>query len=67
MNKRLHFMMLLCFGLGNLIFVLSSIVRHSLTDFMLGFCEGLYIVFMCTWFIDMCWCFVKKKNPFSIK
>ncbi|MTI68009.1 MAG: hypothetical protein FH753_15610 [Firmicutes bacterium] len=67
MKKRVQFMMLLCFVLGNLSFVLSSILRHSLTDFMLGFFEGLHIVFMCTWFIYMCWCFVKKKNPFSIK
>lgn len=66
MNKRLQYMMLLISGLGYLIFALSRIFRHSLTDFTLGFYEGLSSVFIVTWGIYMCYCFAKKKSPYKI-
>jgi hypothetical protein len=67
MKKRFQNIMLSILGLGQLIFVLSSIFRNSLTDFALGFCEGISIVGMTTGFIYFCWCFAKKKNPYRIE
>lgn len=67
MRRRLQYMMLLSFGLGSLIFSLSSIFRYSLTDFALGFWEGISSVFMVTWIIYFSWCLAKKKNPFKIR
>jgi len=66
MNKKIHYMMLPISVLGFLIFCLSSIFRHSLTDFIFGFCEGISVVFMVTWCIYMCFCFAKKQNPYKI-
>lgn len=66
MNKRLQYIMLLSIGLGCLILFLSSIFRHSLTDFIWGFCEGVSFSLIVGGFIYLFWCFVKKKNPFKI-
>ena len=66
MNKRLQYMTLIISGLGYLIFSLSSIFRHSLTEFTLGFFEGVSLVFIATWAIYMCYCIVKKKSPYKI-
>ncbi len=66
MNKRFRFIMLLISLLGYLIFTLSQIFRHSLTDFIFGFCEGISFVFIVIWGIYMCYCFARKKSPFMI-
>lgn len=57
---------LVAYLIGLFVFSLSSIFRHQLTDFELGFCEGVSIVCILTGFIYFCWCFAKKKNPFVI-
>lgn len=51
---------------GLLVFTVSSIFKARLTDFELGFCEGISIVCILTGFVYFCWCFAKKKNPFVI-
>lgn len=66
MNKRLQYIMFACFWLGLLILSLSSIFRHSLTDFTLGFCEGVSFSLIVIGFIYLFWCFIKKKNPYKI-
>jgi hypothetical protein len=58
--------MLLSLALGLLIFSLSSIFRNQLTDFSLGFCEGISIVFILIGFTYKCWCIAKRKNPYKI-
>lgn len=66
MNKRVQYMMLIISALGYLVFSLSSIFRHSFTDFTLGIFEGISLVFIVTWAIYMCYCFSKKKSPYKI-
>ena len=67
MSRKVQYMMLLSLALGLVIFTLSSIFRNYLTDFQLGFCEGVSIVFLVVGFIYMGWCFINKKNPYKIK
>jgi hypothetical protein len=67
MNKKFKFMTLLLYLLGFMIFSLSNIFRTRLTDFELGFCEGISIVFIVAGFIYMCWCIFKKKNPYKVE
>jgi len=66
MNKKIQFMMLLISALGFLILSLSSIFRYSLTDFALGFCEGISVVFIAAWGVYMVFCFVRKHDPYKI-
>jgi len=65
-KKIFSYVILVCYSIGLLTFSLSSIFRDSLSDFAKGFCEGLSIVFILAGFIYMCWCVVKKKNPYKI-
>jgi hypothetical protein len=67
MNKNFKGVTLLLYLLGFLIFSLSIIFRARLTDFELGFCEGISIVFIVAGFIYMCWCIFKGKNPYKIE
>jgi hypothetical protein len=67
MNKKFQFMMLIFHALGFLILSLSSIFRDHLTDFELGFCEGISIVFIVIGSIYICWCAFKGKNPYKIE
>ena len=53
--------------LGQLVYVLSSIFRKSLTDFQLGFCEGFSLVAMVTGLVYVCWSFAHKRNPFKFE
>jgi hypothetical protein len=64
MNKRFQFVMLLFSALGYLILSLSHILKSSLSDFTFGFCEGISFVFIIVWGIYMCYCLMKKKNPY---
>lgn len=67
MNKIFQYVMLTCMALGYLIYSMSRIFRDYLTDFWLGFCEGLSMVFIISGFIYVCWCLAKKKNPYKIE
>ena len=67
MNKRFQYVMLFISALGYILLSLSMIFRKSLTDFILGLLEGSAIVFIVAWFIYMCWCITKKKNPYKIE
>ncbi len=48
-------------AIGAGIFSLSSIFRNELSDFVLGFCEGVSIVLMLGSAISLVRYFVKKK------
>ena len=67
MNKNLRFAIILSYWLGLLIYTLSSIFRDYLTDFTLGFCEGISVSLMVIGVIYFGWCLAKKKNPFKIE
>jgi len=54
------------YSIGLLTFSLSSIFRNSLSDFAKGFCEGFSLDTILAGSIYMCWCFIKKKNPYKI-
>ena len=66
MKKRLKLFMLICYALGLLTLLVSIIFRHQLSDFAVGFCEGVSIVFIIVGIFYMGWCIGKKKNPFKI-
>lgn len=61
MNKNLQLIMLTTFGLGLLIFTLSNLFKGYLPEFILGFCEGMSIVFIISGCLYLCCCFVKKR------
>lgn len=66
MKKGFQYFMLIIALIGYLIFCLSKIFRNDLSGFTLGLCDGLYFVFIVSWGIYMCWCAVKRKNPYRI-
>lgn len=67
MRKKIFaYEILACYAVGLLTFSLSSIFRDKLSDFTRGFCEGISLVFILVGFIFMCWCAIKKKNPYKI-
>lgn len=66
MEKRLKLFMLICYKLGLLTLTFSIIFRHQLSDFVVGFCEGISIVFIIIGIFYMGCCIGKKKNPFKI-
>lgn len=65
-KKRLKLFMLICFALGLLTLLFRILFRHQLSDFAVGFCEGVSIVFIIVGIFYMGWCIAKKKNPFRI-
>lgn len=52
--------------IGLAVFAVSSIFRDRLTDFELGFCEGVSITAVLMGCAYFGWCFAKRKNPFII-
>lgn len=64
-NKRI--LMLVFYFVGMSVSVLSSIFRRSLSDFTLGFFEGMSIVLILLGFIYMVWCLAHRKNPYDLK
>lgn len=51
---------------GLLIFTVSSMLRHELSDFQLGFCEGISIVLILVGFVLFCSSLLRKENPFRL-
>lgn len=51
---------------GLLIFTVSSMLRHELSDFQLGFCEGISIVLILVGFVLFCSFLLRKENPFRL-
>ncbi len=54
------------YAAGLLIFSVSSLLRHELSDFQLGFCEGISMVLMLTGVVIIGFCLVKRENPFRL-
>ncbi|WMJ24151.1 hypothetical protein RBG61_05660 [Paludicola sp. MB14-C6] len=57
---------LLSLPIGAILFVGTRIYANYLTisDFTLGFFEGLSFSFMAIGFVMAVWCLAKKENPF---
>lgn len=66
MNKKFQISMMIFSSLGYIVLALSRLLRNVLTDFSLGFCEGFSVVLIVIWFFYMCYCFLKKKNPYRL-
>jgi len=66
MSKRLKILILSFYATGLLLFSVSSMLRHNLTDFWLGFCEGISLVFILLGSAYMIWSLINKKNPYKI-
>jgi len=66
MKKRFNNTMMALYVSGMLLYVISSLFREKLSDFILGFSEGLSFTLIIGTFIYMCWCLAHKRNPFII-
>ncbi|HOO33794.1 MAG TPA: hypothetical protein PLB99_11730 [Thermotogota bacterium] len=66
MKKRFNNTMMILYLTGMSLFLISSLFRENLSDFLCGFLEGLSFTLIVGTFIYMCWCFAHKKNPFLI-
>lgn len=62
MSKILKLQMLLFSFFVFLILPLSHIFKNELTDFTLGFCEGISCVFIIIWSIYLVYCIIKRKT-----
>lgn len=51
--------------LGYSVLIFSIILRNSLSDFSRGFCQGFSIMFLSIWSMYLCYCVIKKKNPYK--
>lgn len=54
------------YAAGLLIFSMSSLLRHELSDFQLGFCEGISIGAYADGVVIIGFCLVKRENPFRL-
>ncbi len=61
-NKTAYKFASLYLGIGAAIFALSSIFRNELSDFALGFCEGVSVVLIICSAIYLIWHFMRKKS-----
>lgn len=57
---------LVAYFVGLTVFWVSSVFRARLTDFELGFCEGISITGILMGCAYFGWCFAKRKNPFIV-
>lgn len=57
---------LVTYLVGLTVFSVSGIFRDRLTDFELGFCEGISITGILMGCAYFGWCFAKRKNPFIV-
>lgn len=67
MKKRVNVFIFVCYILGLMAISFSLLFRSQLSDFALGFCEGISIVFIIVGIFYMGWCIRKKENPFKIE
>ncbi len=67
MNRPFQIFVLIAFGVGEITLALSGIFRDNLSDFQLGFCEGLSATGIILGGIYMVWSFAHKRNPFVVK
>ncbi|SDB91619.1 hypothetical protein SAMN05216323_100922 [Williamwhitmania taraxaci] len=65
MKKRLQILILSFYASGLLIKSLSSIYRDEMSKMILGFCEGISLVFILLGFAYMCWCLAKNRTHFQ--
>ena len=51
---------------GFIVLSLSSIFREKLSDFALGFCEGLSVALILVGFVYVVYCLAKGENPYKM-
>ncbi len=61
-TKRLYTIAILFLVVGCAVFSLSSIFKNGLSDFALGFCEGVSVMMILSSAIYLIVYFVKKKS-----
>ena len=67
MTKRLKLLFMIIYSLGFVLLTGAGILRNELSDFALGFLEGLAVVFIIAGFCYIVWCFFHKENPFKVE
>lgn len=67
MKKSFNYVIILLFLLGLITLGISGYLDQSnnISDFILGFLEGMSATFILIGLFYICYCFIKKKNPFS--
>ena len=63
MKNGLRLILFSTFGIGNIFLIISRIFSEKLTDFELGFLEGISIVLLLVGVTYLSWCLIKKENP----
>lgn len=66
MSNRLHNVLTIVNAIGFVLLTISSFIRNDISDFSLGFIEGLAVTFIVVGFINIVVCMVKRRNPFKI-
>ena len=65
MNNRLRIGLLSCLFTGVFILIISIIFKDKVSDFLIGFCEGVSFSLLVLGGIFLLWCAIKKRNPFK--
>jgi len=60
MSKKLKILILSFYASGLLLLSVSSLLKHNLTDFWLGFCEGISLVFIILGSAYVIWILINK-------
>ncbi len=55
------------FGIGSIILLASRVYESELTDFWLGFMEGISVLFIVIGTGYLTYCAFKRKNPLTLK
>jgi hypothetical protein len=63
MKKPIRILLLLTFGVGNLLLIFSRIFSDELNDFLLGFLEGISVVLIIRGTIYLAQCAIKGEHP----
>lgn len=64
--KRIQYIALTFSLLGPACFAIGLMFSDKLSDFLKGFLAGLSIIMIIIWGVYMVWCFIKKRNPYTI-
>lgn len=62
MNKKFKLILLVFYALGFLMYSLSRIFANCLSEFALGFLEGISTIFIISGFICIVWSLIKNKH-----
>lgn len=63
MNKKYGFVLFSCFGLGNLILLISKFYSDIWSEFALGFMEGISLILIVVGTVYLLYCVITKTHP----